>query len=581
MPKNYEYTLVTTENELEELISDLSTSTHIGLDIETTSLQPQDGKIRLIQVSTGTQIYIVDLFKVERGAISGLITALMVYKGVVIGHFLTFETKWFLHHFSVYFARIFDTFRASKLIYNGDEGITGYNLWVVETRELNIDHKDDPDLAASTWDGELTPEQLNYAAGDVAHMHALREALVKKLVQAKLVDVAKIEFDVVPAEAHCELSGIGFDAEGWRKIYERVHAKQQELGQIIRQKLPNPNKQLSLFDSANDWNIDSNQQMLAALQMVGADIKDTSEVSLSMSSHPTCAIVREYRHLDMRTKTFGLDWIRHVGKDGRVRADYRAFTGAGRYSCAKPNLQQLPRDKEYRACFRPRPGCKFIICDYSAIELRIAAEVSGDENLIDVFLRGEDPHTATARMISGKQDIGKKSPERQAAKPVNFGFIYGMGAEKFVKYAKMSYNVDVTLAKAHEIRDKFFKAYPGLLDWHRRATNSANKREARTLSGRRRFLMQDAYSQCLNTPVQGTGADGLKKSLRYVFEGIYGTDVLIAAHVHDEIVLDAPIECANWASNILEKAMMKGMQGLLKRVPCAVEIKIADDWSEK
>ena len=139
------------------------------------------------------------------------------------------------------------------------------------------------------------------------------------------------------------------------------------------------------------------------------------------------ALLREYRAAAKRSGTYGREWLRHVSPDVRVYATWKQIgAGAsGRMSCKGPNLQQLPRDPRYRRCFIAPPGRVLVKADYSQIELRIAAKITGDTRMLAAYQKGEDLHTLTARALLGKTDVTKA--DRQLAKAVNFGLLYGQG----------------------------------------------------------------------------------------------------------------------------------------------------------
>jgi DNA polymerase-1 len=237
----------------------------------------------------------------------------------------------------------------------------------------------------------------------------------------------------------------------------------------------------------------------------------------------------------------------------------------------------LPRGKEYRRCFAAPPGRVLVKADYSQVELRIAAKVSGDQAMRDAYARGLDLHTLTAQRILGKADVTRE--DRQLAKAVNFGLLYGMGAKGFRVYARSQYGVAMTDAEAARYRQAFFDAYPGLAAWHRRVKR-AHAAETRTLAGRRRLLAVDQSDTLrLNTPVQGTGADGLKAALGLLWRrrGDCPGAVPVLA-IHDEIVVEADEGQAEAAATWLRRAMLDGMRPYLDPVPVEVEVTAAQTW---
>jgi DNA polymerase-1 len=324
--------------------------------------------------------------------------------------------------------------------------------------------------------------------------------------------------------------------------------------------------------AAWDWN--SPAQVKQALAAVGVQVEDTADEALAAVDHPLAALVREYRSATKRCSTYGQDWLQHVASDGRVYAQWvQLGSRAGRMSCRDPNMKQLPRG-EHRRCVRPPAGKILVKADYSQIELRIAALVADERRMVEAFRRGEDLHVLTAQRVLGIKEVTKA--QRQLAKAVNFGLLYGMGAKGFQVYARSNYGVAMTPEEARSYRNAFFRAYPGLARWHR--SQPDGEVETRTLTGRRR-LGVSRFTEKLNTPVQGTGADGLKLALALLWErrGQCPGAVPVLA-VHDEIVVEADHGQAESAAAWLKQAMLDAMTPLIAPVPVEVDLKIAPTW---
>jgi DNA polymerase-1 len=222
-------------------------------------------------------------------------------------------------------------------------------------------------------------------------------------------------------------------------------------------------------------------------------------------------------------------------------------------------------------------GRVLIKADYSQIELRIVAKLAGERNMIAAYQRGDDLHTLTARLLLGKQDVTKA--DRQIAKAVNFGLLYGMGAPKLQQHARAMYGVELTPEVAKRYRAAFFGAYPGLRRWHSRTGQTGEQAvDTRTLGGRRRLGVTH-FTEKLNTPVQGTGADGLKAALALLWQRraqCPGAVPVLA--VHDEIVVECDAGQANAAAAWLKQAMLDGMAPLVAPVPVEVEVTVARTW---
>ena len=243
-------------------------------------------------------------------------------------------------------------------------------------------------------------------------------------------------------------------------------------------------------------------------------------------------------------------------------------------ACVSPNMQNLPRG-DYRKRVAAPPGRILVKADYSQIELRIAAKVSGDAALLAAYRRGEDLHALTARNVLGITEVTKR--HRQLAKAVNFGLLYGMGSKAFRVYAKTNYGVDLTEAQAQEYREAFFRAYPGLRRWHRSMGDRSV--DTRTLSGRR-VLGVERFSEKLNLPVQGTGADGLKNALALLWQrrGDCPSAVPVLA-VHDEIVVECDEAKVESTQSWLRLAMLDAMKQWIEPIPVEVDVSASRTWA--
>jgi DNA polymerase-1 len=266
----------------------------------------------------------------------------------------------------------------------------------------------------------------------------------------------------------------------------------------------------------------------------------------------------------------------------RIYADfYQVGAEPGRMSCSRPNLQNIPRDKAYRACIGPARGRVLVSADYSQIEMRIAAVLSGDEALLAAFRAGEDIHTATAERALGAHPAMSKEERtylRQLAKTLNFGLLYGAGALTFRESAVAS-GVSLTLEEAEQFRNRFFSAYRGLQRWQAVQGNSTGP--VRTLAGRRR-LRVPSYTQRLNTPVQGTAADLLKLALARIWEDRHAHPTAALVNiVHDEILIECDAGEAEAVKVWLKDHMEAVGPELVPDVPIVAEAQVIPWWGWK
>jgi DNA polymerase-1 len=323
----------------------------------------------------------------------------------------------------------------------------------------------------------------------------------------------------------------------------------------------------------------SPRQVLEALRRRGHAIEDTTEATLKALDDDLARMVLAYRDALNRAGKFGRDFLEHV-VDGRVYSDWHPIGAVtGRMSSSEPNLQNVPRypDHPHRTCFKAPEGRVLIKADYSQIELRIAAAIAGDARMIQAYRQGQDLHTLTARMVLGKAEVTKE--DRQRAKAVNFGLIYGMSAETLREHARNNYGVELSETEAQEFRRRFFWTYRGIADWHERE-RQAGPHDVRTRSGR---LVRnvDRFTNRLNTPVQGTGADGLKRAMALMYERRHEvpSDVKFCLAVHDEVVVECNETDAQAVADWLKTNMLEGMQGLIPEVPVEVEVQVGRAWA--
>lgn len=601
------YSLITSANELGRIASEVIAAFLIGLDIETYNpagggeLDPRKGKVRLLQLNLDDKaIYVIDLMRT--GTLGPLVDALRKTKGLFVIHNVKFEQKWLWHHYQIELWPAFCTFRASALLNNG-KGLSNKIDDVIE-RELG-EKVENTGQGDSDWSKpNLDKIQLDYAAEDVMRLPTLYKGLRAKLKEFGMLQTALIEFGACLPEGAIELRGFPVDRRMWTELADANTVISKRLKEELIYELPHPTDQLALPGMNGSWNLNSNQQMLKSLRKLGLTSKvDGQRVplentsSLSLAPHalkePVVKKLLDYRHAVQRVKTFGLDWLKWIEEDGRVHADFFGLLVSGRYSCSNPNLQQIPRDAAFRRCFRAPNGRVFVLADYAGIEMRLVAEIADDGTLIRVFVleaagKGPDAHYATASLVAGKPVSKITKDERQQAKAVNFGFIYGMGPEKFTIYALANYGVVIPLSKAKRFHQRYFENYDGIARWHRRMLRDGQRTGiSRTLSGRMRYLdPQKSFNEFYNTPVQGTGADALKLSMRNVHYRLqdpkYGGRAFLCHMVHDELIVecDDDPEMIEAVKVDLEEGMREGMSPFLKKVPIVVDANAGPSWAE-
>lgn len=199
---------------------------------------------------------------------------------------------------------------------------------------------------------------------------------------------------------------------------------------------------------------------MRALTHLGIPLHDTDDLTLGplVSTQAVIAKLLEYRHAAKALSSYGESFLTHIHPvTGRIHLEFHQLgADTGRMAASNPNIQQIPNQARYRACFVPEPGKRLVVADYSQIELRILAEMTGDETLLDAFETGADLHKMTASMMFGVPLESVSKQQRQSAKALNFGIVYGMGP------SGLATRIGSTLDEAKELIDRYFAAYPGV-----------------------------------------------------------------------------------------------------------------------
>src|SRR5919107_5816159 len=402
-----------------------------------------------------------------------------------------------------------------------------HKLQDVVRRELALEL--DKDHQKADWGGQLTDEMLAYAGNDTKVLLPLAEALTLKAKEAKLELAAEIECRALPAIAWMANAGLPFDRKGWTEHLQGLEKEKSLLTKELDGLAPE-----RPGGKARNWN--SPQQVREAFESAGVRLHNVQEKTLSRVGHPLAETLLKYKKVSTMLSNYGPKLLGFVSESDRIHADWHQIgSETGRMSCSKPALQNLP--PEVKRFVRAPDGRVLIKTDYSQIELRIAAKISGDERMLEAYQKGEDIHLLTAKSLAS---VGVGKEDRKLAKAVNFGLLYGQGAKGFKEFARDKYETDITLEEAALYKRLFFETYPGLAAWHERERlrMKHGATETRTLTGRRR-VGGNRFTEWVNAPEQGTGADGLKLALALLWERREECpDALPVACVHDEIVLE-------------------------------------------
>ena len=305
--------------------------------------------------------------------------------------------------------------------------------------------------------------------------------------------------------------------------------------------------------------------------------------------HPIVSLVLEYRQLTKLNSTYVEGLSKVIAGDGRIHTSFQnTVTATGRLSSTEPNLQNIPvrtaLGAEMRTMFVARPGWVLVDADYSQIELRLLAHMSGDEAMIQAFRDGVDIHTVTASQVFGVSPDRVTADMRRAAKAVNFGIVYGISP------FSLSQDIHVSVAQAKSYMEKYFAHYAGVRAYMDGVVEQGKSQGyVSTLYGRRRWLPELKSSNfntrsfgervALNMPIQGTAADIIKLAMirvehRLAQEGLQAQLVL---QVHDELI----VECPQAEADTVARLLTQEMEGVAQlAVPLTAEAKVGQTWAE-
>ena len=524
----------------------------VGVDIETTGLNFQTDRIRLIAICSDSY----EIVTADVESVNEILEDPMVLK---VFHNASFDVS-FLEFNGYSVQNYTDTMIIQQILMNNRDF---WSLAKLSHEYLGL--KMDKTLQHSSyWEGEMTDEHRHYCLQDAKTTFQLYQVMIAKILNNYLFPTYRREISALPAIIEMKLNGIHLDIEGWEKQLERISndvaVLKSELEEIL---------QCS--------NLNSNSQLLSSLKNRGIPLYNVTEKHLASftGNFPIVEKVLMYKKKQKVISTYGKKLKCFLDDDNRLHGDWSLIgTQTFRMSCSKPNLQGLP--KELRPYIKPKENHVFIIADYSTIEMRVLAEIANVSPLIDLLNKGADLHVSTAEAVFKDQHIDKI--KRQVGKVINFGLIYGLTPYGLANCINSLQGVKINEKEAERFMDAYFERFPEVKSYQ----NQQLKADIiTTLGGRyweeRNGLLELKPRQRFNYAIQSSSAEGLKEALNLVMKDKKREWMLIAA-IHDEIVLEVPIESANEAKCFLEKQMIEGMSKVIKKVPIVVDSKIARTW---
>lgn len=595
----------------------------LGIDLETTGLDPRTDRVRLIQIFNGEKVDIIDVFT-HPEAMSDLVAIVEDHATLKIFHNAKFDLSFVRAHAKrrTRPSNIWDTMLAEQVLSAG----WSYPYWDKKAGEIkkrmpefslaalvmkHLGFKLEKDMQRSNWGSkELTEEQLKYAARDVEVLFPIFEIQKKLLEMNQLQHIADLEFRTLAPIIEIEYVGMPVD---WTEAEKLRVEKKQELVEALKDlehavRSSQKSKQMTLFgeDSSIDLNFNSPVQIMKYLKdkLGFKDVESSDVETLKSLDHPFAAKLLRYRTLEKQLNF--IDQFEQFGaKTGRLYPYYNQCRAAtGRMSSSKPNGQQIPKrgdGKVFRKLFKTCPEKRLVKVDFSAVEMRVMARLAQDPAMMKAIADGVDLHKLTASETSNKKMEDVTKDDRQKAKAVNFGLIYGMSAPTLKKYAWLNYGVRMTEEEAVQTRDRYFNLYKGIGKWHLNQKLAMQSGDLyymhtydkeyfrvrvavqKTLCGRKRYWanFQDETTarptEFYNSSDQGTSADITKLALIRLYDEL-PEDALIIGAIHDEIIVEVDADKAQAIADLMLKVMTEEGGKVLYPVKVDAEAEIAQSW---
>lgn len=588
------WAVIRTLDQWNAFIEELEESPELAVDIETTGLDrhAEGSAINSIQVSLSNgRNYALPLavrdspWKPKQQA-RFVETLVEQSEGkVVVGQNFKFDNLWVWEKFGVRFHLGFDTMLAHHILdENGSHGL----------KELATEYCNAPsydiDLKTKLGLGDL---QKFYKYGCLDTYYTLKLYRVFRAMLLKDPSLRRLFYKLVMPIARM------FEEVEFEGLFINTNKLEKTDRTLSQRRIDILDELEELGAGGVNWN--SPQQVadvlfkrlkLPVLDKTAAGKPSTSESVLLRlrDQHPVAEKIVEFRGIEKNLSTYVHGWKKLMHGDRLYLSTKIHGTVTGRFSS---RLHQVPRDPMIRSHIDAPPGWVHVCADYSQIELRLAAMLSGDARMLQIFQTGGDIHKETAAFLLGKAPDQLTKEERKLAKAINFGLVYGMGAPKLVIYARDNYGVDMPLGDAQRFRKRFFELYAGLLPWHERQRRAVRAfGQVTSLSGRVRRLpginsseqgiRAEAERLGINSPVQGFGSGDLKAMAMLEVHREFGVDgrdwVRVKGEVHDSVlmwinesVLDVAIP---EIKEVMEAPSLLDDFRINMRVPLAVDFEV-------
>jgi len=604
-PADVDYQIVTEQEAFQGWLARLREADYIAFDTETTSLDYMQAEVVGVSfsIAPGEAAYVPLAHsypgapeQLERAWVLEQLRPLLEDKQPrLIGQHIKYDKNVLANHGVELSGIAFDTMLESYLL---DAGTGRHDLDSLAERHLQHKTTHFEEIAGKgakqlTFDQIPLDQAGPYAAEDADITLRLHQLLWPRLQQAERLAalLRELEVPLISVLARMERTGVRIDtgmlAQQSQRLAERMHELEQQAhaaaGRAFNMGSPKQIGQI-FFEELG-------LPVVAKTPKGAPSTAESVLQELADQGHELPRIILEHRGLSKLKSTYTDKLPEMVNPaTGRVHTSYhQAVAATGRLSSSDPNLQNIPvrseEGRRIRRAFVPEQGWRMIAADYSQIELRIMAHLSGDPGLTRAFAEGRDIHRATAAEVFAADSLDAVSSEqRRSAKAINFGLIYGMSAFGLAK------QLGIERGEAQDYIDRYFARYPGVQDFMQQTREKAREQGyVETLFGRRLYLPDirsrngarraGAERTAINAPMQGTAADIIKRAMLAVDGWIQAERpaVRLLMQVHDELVLEAAPDALELACDRIREHMQGAA---VLDVPLVADIGIGDDWEQ-
>lgn len=551
----------------------------LAIDTETGGLDPNRDPLRLIQIGTAQNVVLIDCLKFDpKDALREFLPT-----KTLIAHNALFDYK-FLYKYLSRDLNILCTLIMNRLVEHSrtyeDRGNSSLAYLAAKLLHSNLPKG----VRVTDWmNPELTREQLEYAALDICATYQIYQKLLPYIKAFKLSDVFNLMCELQKPIAMAELRGIYFNKEAHKKLYQNwaieLYESRKALGKIIGDEYITPHKLAKyLEDTLPDEMLD------LWPKTPKGKLQTDSHAFSEFSDLPEVKPITVWSKYNKLVSTYGESFTKYI-KDSRIYCSFNiAGARTGRLSCQSPNMQNCIRDDEFRSLFQATDGYKLIVADYSQIEVRVAAEISKDPEMLKAYKEGLDIYIYTASKVFSVPMDKVTKHQRTLCKSLVLGLLFGLGAEGFVHYVKKGSGIVLSIEESSNLINAFRETYNVYRLWQlEQAQKSSETLTTRTKLGKlRRLDPENTYGPSMNTPIQGTAGEIMSLALIYLYGQLKNKDAYILLTVHDEIILEAKESEAEEIASILEGCMERAYlrvfpEGVTNNL---VKANIGDTWAE-